>query len=125
MRALTVIIVLLISFTGIAQENTVLKIDFEISRYDNGSIYVAIYDSEDTFLKKPLKGTIVEIEDGKASATIIELEPGEYAVSSFYDKNGNVYSYSVYNYVKNPSIQDNNFVFNKSDYPKVEVIDLR
>ena len=89
MRALTVIIVLLISFTGVAQENTVLKIDFEISRYDNGSIYVAIYDSEDTFLKKPLKGTIVEIENGKASAIIIELEPGEYAVSSFYDKNGN------------------------------------
>ena len=42
-----------------------------------------------------------------------------------YDKNGNIYSYSVYNYVKNPTISDKSFVFNKSKYPKVEVIDLR
>lgn len=42
-----------------------------------------------------------------------------------YDKNGNVYSYSVYDYVKNPRILDKEFVFNKNKYPKVEVIDLR
>lgn len=42
-----------------------------------------------------------------------------------YDKNGNVYGYSVYNYKKNPAIQDKSFVFKKSNYPKVEVIDLR
>lgn len=42
-----------------------------------------------------------------------------------YDKNGNIYSYSVSNYVKNPTISDKSFIFNKSSHPKVEVIDLR
>jgi len=42
-----------------------------------------------------------------------------------YDKNGNTYGYSITNYTKNPSLSDKVFVFNKSKYPKVEVIDLR
>lgn len=42
-----------------------------------------------------------------------------------YDKNGNTYSYSISNYTKNPSLGNEVFVFNKSDYPKVDVIDLR
>lgn len=42
-----------------------------------------------------------------------------------YDKNGNIYSYTISNYTKNPSISDKTFVFNKSKYPKVDVIDLR
>jgi outer membrane lipoprotein-sorting protein len=41
------------------------------------------------------------------------------------DKNGNSYSYSISNYAKNPVLKDALFVFNKSRYPKVEVIDLR
>ncbi len=42
-----------------------------------------------------------------------------------YDKNGNVYSYTISNYTKNPTLSDKVFVFNKSKYPKVDVIDLR
>lgn len=42
-----------------------------------------------------------------------------------YDKNGNTYSYSISNYSKNPALSNKVFVFNKSKYPKVEVIDLR
>ncbi len=42
-----------------------------------------------------------------------------------YDKNGNTYSYGISGYTKNPAISDKSFVFNKSKYPKVEVIDLR
>ncbi len=89
MKALLSILLTYIFSSSITIASAVLTIDFEISKYNNGSIYVAIYESEDTFLKKPLKGTIVEVENGKASAIIEELEPGEYAVSSFYDKNGN------------------------------------
>ena len=89
MKVLLSILLAYIFISSITIDSNVLTIDFEISKYNNGSIYVAIYDSKDTFLKKPLKGTIVEIKNGKASAIIEELEPGEYAVSSFYDKNGN------------------------------------
>lgn len=42
-----------------------------------------------------------------------------------YDKNGNTYSYTISNYSKNPALSDDLFTFNKSDYPKVDVIDLR
>ncbi len=42
-----------------------------------------------------------------------------------YDKNGNIYSYSIYNYVKNPVISDKSFVFDPANYPKVDIIDLR
>ena len=89
MKVLLSILLTYIFISLITIDSKVLTVDFEISKYDKGSIYVAIYDSEDTFLKKPLKGTVVEIENGKASAIIEGLEPGEYAVSSFYDKNGN------------------------------------
>jgi len=90
MKVLIVVAVLLISLTGIAQttDNT-LTVNFEITKYNKGNIYVAIYNSEDTFLKKPLKGAIVAIENRKATAKIEGLKKGVYAVSSFYDKNGN------------------------------------
>jgi len=42
-----------------------------------------------------------------------------------YEKNGNVYSYTVSNYTPNPALPDNTFVFNSKKYPKVEVVDLR
>lgn len=66
-----------------------LTINFEIEKYNSGKIYVAIYNSSESFLKKPVKGTIVTVKNGKASVIIEDLEAGEYAVSSFYDKNGN------------------------------------
>ena len=42
-----------------------------------------------------------------------------------YEKNGNVYSYTVSKYTPNPPLPDNTFVFNSKKYPKVEVVDLR
>ena len=90
MRVLVTIAVLLFSLTGKAQESSyTLTIDFDITNYKTGSIYVAVYNSETSFLKKPLKGTIVTIKNGKATAKIEGLDTGEYAISSFYDKNGN------------------------------------
>ena len=90
MRTLIAITVLLLSLTGNAQiANNTLTVDFEITKYKTGKVYVAVYNSEDTFLKKPIKGSIIAIKNGKASAKIEGLETGDYAVSSFYDKNGN------------------------------------
>jgi len=84
------IIVLMVSLVGNSQkQDNTLTIDFNISKYKTGKIYVAIYNSEASFLKTPLKGTIVTIKNGKAVAKIKALKKGEYAVSSFYDKNGN------------------------------------
>jgi len=66
-----------------------LTVEFEIAKYNKGKIYVALYDSQDNFLKKSVKGTIITIENGKATAVFEGVTAGTYAVSSFYDKNGN------------------------------------
>jgi outer membrane lipoprotein-sorting protein len=47
------------------------------------------------------------------------------AGGKMYEKNGNVYSYTVSAYTPNPALADAMFVFNAKKYPKVEVIDLR
>ena len=83
--------IFLLWFFGVqhATDTNTLTIDFNIDKYNSGKIYVAVYNTEDTFLKKPFKGTIVTVKNGKALANIEGLVDGEYAVSSFYDKNGN------------------------------------
>jgi outer membrane lipoprotein-sorting protein len=42
-----------------------------------------------------------------------------------YEKNGNVYTYTVSGYTPNPALNDNMFVFNAKKFPNVEVVDLR
>ena len=72
------------------QSNSTLTIEFEgIKKAKGTKVYVALYHSEDSFLKKPIKGTISEVKEGKAKSTFTDLEPGIYAVSAFYDKNAN------------------------------------
>jgi len=86
------IISLFLVFGSIAltpKNSGTLTVEFEIPKYTKGKIYVALYDSADSFLKKPAKGTIVTVTDGKATATFENVTSGTYAVSSFYDKNGN------------------------------------
>ena len=56
---------------------------------DTGNVYVALYNSEASFLKKLFKGTIVKVKEKNAIAQISNLEKGEYAVSVFHDKNNN------------------------------------
>ncbi|NNC69655.1 MAG: DUF2141 domain-containing protein [Flavobacteriaceae bacterium] len=67
-----------------------LTIKFDGIKEAKGTkVYIALYHSEDSFLKKPLKGTVSEIKNGKAVSTFTNLKPGVYAVSAFYDKNAN------------------------------------
>jgi outer membrane lipoprotein-sorting protein len=47
------------------------------------------------------------------------------AGGKMYEKNGNVYSYSVSGYTPNPALTDNMFVFDTKKHPKVDVVDLR
>lgn len=79
----------IVSISSNTVNKNTLTIDFEIAKYNEGKIYVALYNSSDTFLKQPLKGTIVTVKNGKALAIFEDLKLGDYAVSSFFDKNGN------------------------------------
>ena len=89
MKSLLSILTLLISLVTFAQDNNVLTIDFEGIKTEKGKLFVALYNSEKDFLKNEMKGSIVDIKDGKAKAMFENLEKGTYAVSSFYDKNDN------------------------------------
>ena len=81
--------IMLISVTGYSQKNCTLSIEFEGLKTDKGKLFVALYNSEEDFLKNEMKGLVVEISNGKASASFDNLEKGIYAISSFYDKNDN------------------------------------
>jgi len=50
-------------------------------------VWVSIF-SESDFLKRPIERKSVTIENGKASL-VFSLPPGEYALSTYHDLNGN------------------------------------
>jgi uncharacterized protein (DUF2141 family) len=77
-----------IMFTS-AQEKHTLALDFTGMKSNKGNLYVAIYNKEEHFLKKPIKGTIVKIQNKKASVTLKDIPTGVYAVSAFHDANNN------------------------------------
>jgi len=47
------------------------------------------------------------------------------AGGKMYEKNGNIYQYTVSGYTPNPVLTDNMFTFDTKKHPKVEVVDLR
>jgi uncharacterized protein (DUF2141 family) len=54
-----------------------------------GNVLIGLY-TEDTFLKAaPIKSVSAEIVDGKATATLENVEAGTYGISLFQDKNSN------------------------------------
>ena len=75
--------------TSIAQEKYTVTVEFSGMQSDNGKLYVALYDSEDQFLKKGIQREIVEINDKKAIVIFKNVVSGVYAVSSFHDVNNN------------------------------------
>ena len=54
-----------------------------------GHLYVAIYNSEETFMKKPLTAFRIDVKDTSLSIPCQGLPTGTYAISLFQDENGN------------------------------------
>ena len=54
-----------------------------------GTLYVGFFNSEKTFLKKPVRGEKVAAHPGMVKAVIRNVPAGEYAISIFHDVNGN------------------------------------
>ncbi|GGG89065.1 hypothetical protein GCM10011416_01840 [Polaribacter pacificus] len=80
-----------VSLSNLQAQNSTANITVTVSgmKSDTGKVYIALYDKEANFLKKEMKGTIVKIEDGKASAVFKDINYGVYAVSVFHDANDN------------------------------------
>lgn len=54
-----------------------------------GSIMVALFDSADTFLKRPAKVARVPASAGTVNVLIEDVPEGEFGFSLFHDANGN------------------------------------
>jgi uncharacterized protein (DUF2141 family) len=67
----------------------VLKITVKNIRNMNGTIRVALFSNEDTFLKTPASGMIVKAAGSEVTVTFENLAPGEYGISAFHDENEN------------------------------------
>ena len=74
-----------------AQEKDTYTITVNISgmKADKGAVYVALYNSEASFLKIGFKATVVKVTNKKAVASFKNIEKGVYAISIFHDKNDN------------------------------------
>ena len=87
-----IIIVFLLSQTVLfAQDNMGQNITVKITNLDGnaGKVYVALYNSETTFLEKKYKSTISTIKDSSCEVVFENVPNGVYAISLFHDKNDN------------------------------------
>ena len=53
-----------------------------------GTVYAALYDKSDTWMKKAVKGQSAVAESGKTIIVFKDLPEGEYALTLFHDLDG-------------------------------------
>ena len=91
-------------------------------------------DYRSKFIKEDfLYGTTVNIIDltpieGKSYSKvrlIIDKEKDQLHEITIYDKNGSTYSYVIKKFTPNVEVPDSSFTFDKSEFPGVDVIDMR
>lgn len=87
----TLVIILVWMLQGVAGVLFAQNLTLEVRGIEKaeGQLYVAIYQSKETFMKKPLTGFRVEVKDKVLSIPCKGLPAGEYALSLFQDENGN------------------------------------
>ncbi|MBS1655298.1 MAG: outer membrane lipoprotein carrier protein LolA [Bacteroidetes bacterium] len=125
------------SYDKSSNEVTITKLDAGSSNITPQKLFTNFYDKD--FLYK-LNGetrqggkTIQEIEmtpNDKSRPfhkVYVYVDKGSSSITStkVLEKTGNKYSYNVTNMKTNTAIPDSQFVFDKSKYPGVEVVDLR
>lgn len=84
-----IFIIFFISANVFSQQKGTLIIKFEELPYEQGILYIALYNNEQEFLIHEYKGAILQINNSNAVAEFNNLPFGDYAVSCFYDKNKN------------------------------------
>lgn len=76
-----------------ASDQAELRLEISGLAQAGGKVYYSVYDSPDTWLgDERVVGDVVDVEaslEGELVVATVELPPGEYAVSIFYDANGN------------------------------------
>ena len=94
-RVLHPLLLLLIAYTSSAAgaDGSLLRVELSGLQEVEGNIYIAVYDSDDTWLGDDTvyeqQVVIADARDGELVWAEMHLPPGEYALSIFYDSNNN------------------------------------
>lgn len=85
------ILILIIFLSGILNLNAQNTIEVEVVNFDSnkGTAFIALYNTEGSFLEIEYKGGKVAIKDRKAVLTFKNIPDGIYAISVFHDEDGN------------------------------------
>ncbi|MDH3992113.1 MAG: DUF2141 domain-containing protein [Gammaproteobacteria bacterium] len=94
-RILHPLLLLLVAYTSSAAvaDGSLLRVELSGLQEVEGNIYIAVYDSDDTWLGDDTvyeqQVVIADARDGELVWAEMHLPPGEYALSIFYDSNNN------------------------------------
>ena len=73
-----------------AADSATLRVTVENLKNDKGQLVIAVFDSKENFLKKPVGEAAVPIREDLTGETEFEgLPAGTYAVAVYHDKNAN------------------------------------
>lgn len=81
-----ILLLLLVTVIAQAQEEGG-AIEVKILQIENakGQMLIGLYDSEESWLKKPAKGVFGKIIDGQSEANFTNIPVGTYAISVYHD----------------------------------------
>ena len=88
---LTIVAICSLQFAN-AQEssNIILKVNIDGITEFKGSLIISLFNSEETYLNKPLERKIIDLEGSNLNEFIFRnLIKGEYAITAIHDKNKN------------------------------------
>lgn len=93
MQNLIKIIGLFILSTSLATAQNTKGNDITVSvtniKNNKGTIFLALYNTEDTFLNRGIKAFRATIHENSCEVKFENMPDGEYAVSIYHDENGN------------------------------------
>lgn len=86
-KIITLVILFICSL--VSAQNVNLTVSISDLKNNTGSIRVALYNSDGTFLKTAYKSVSSDIKNNKATVTFTGIPTGEYGISTFHDENNN------------------------------------
>ncbi len=89
-KLLLILVVVCIVHVAQAQENLTLKVKIEGIKKGKGELRVSLFNSEETYLKKPYQQLVLDLEKIDASeVNFNEIVSGTYAITIIQDENKN------------------------------------
>ena len=88
MRTLMLTIAAVIGLSGAVSAQNKLMLEVSGLSPKRGELYIAVFDSQDNFMKKMATGVIIEVK-GTTAIAEFDLAAGNYAITMFQDENLN------------------------------------